>query len=256
VFRHDEIVRVQRDWETFTASDGVEINKATYDHAAAMLTSMDPPRHTRLRRLITAGFTPRMIGRLEEHLVQRTHRILDGAAEQRSCDLLSDIAFQLPMHVISDIVGIPEPDRPSVFEQTERVLRAYDPTTSYTPADSEEAHAELFGYASRLSEEKRAHPADDVWTLISQAEIVDRAGSGSAPPHAPYEREPGRAGRAAPGRQVAASEDANTDRSRSPMSSRAMAARATTSVWVRKPCCTPGYRRTSACTPAARSISP
>ena len=70
VFRHAEIVRVQRDWETFTATDGVEINKASYDHAVAMLTSMDPPRHTRLRRLITAGFTPRMIGRLEEHLVQ------------------------------------------------------------------------------------------------------------------------------------------------------------------------------------------
>lgn len=176
VLRHDEIVRVQRDWETFTASDGVEINKATYDHAAAMLTSMDPPRHTRLRRLITAGFTPRMIGRLEEHLVRRTHGILDVAAERGSCDLVSDIAFQLPMHVISDIVGIPEADRPWVFEQTERVLRAFDPTTSYTPADSEDAHAELFAYASRLSEEKRAHPADDVWTLISQAEIVDDDG--------------------------------------------------------------------------------
>ncbi len=176
VFRHAEIVRVQRDWATFTATDGVEINKASYDHAVAMLTSMDPPRHTRLRRLITAGFTPRMIGRLEEHLVQRTRRILDTAAEQGACDFVSDIAFPLPMHVISDIVGIPDADRPWVFEQTERVLRAYDPTTSYTPADSEDAHAELFAYASQLSEEKRAHPADDVWTLISQAEIVDDDG--------------------------------------------------------------------------------
>jgi cytochrome P450 len=176
VFRHAEIVRVQRDWATFTATDGVEINKASYDHAVAMLTSMDPPRHTRLRRLITAGFTPRMIGRLEDHLVQRTRRILDTAAEQGACDFVSDIAFPLPMHVISDIVGIPEADRPWVFEQTERVLRAYDPTTSYTPADGEDAHAELFAYASQLSEEKRAHPADDVWTLISQAEIVDDDG--------------------------------------------------------------------------------
>jgi cytochrome P450 len=172
VFRHAEIVRVQRDWETFTATDSVEIPKSQYEHTAAMLTSMDPPQHTRLRRLISAGFTPRMIARLEQHITERTHRILDRAVELDECDFVADVAFPLPMHVIADIVGIPEADRPWVFEQTERVLRAFDPTTSYTPADADDAHAKLFAYASELSEEKRARPADDVWTLISQAEIV------------------------------------------------------------------------------------
>ena len=172
VFRHAEIVQVQRDWETFTATDSVEIPKGQYEHTAAMLTSMDPPQHTRLRRLISAGFTPRMIAKLEEHIADRTHRILDRASEQGECDFVDDVAFLLPMHVIADIVGIPEADRPWVFEQTERVLRAFDPTTSYTPADADDAHAQLFAYASELSDEKRARPADDVWTLISQAEIV------------------------------------------------------------------------------------
>jgi cytochrome P450 len=172
VFRHAEIQHVQRDWETFTATDSVEIPKSQYQHTGAMLTSMDPPQHTRLRRLISAGFTPRMIGKLEEHITQRIHRILDRAAEHDECDFVADVAFPLPMHVIADIVGIPEADRPWVFEQTERVLRAFDPTTVYTPADADDAHAKLFAYASELSEAKRARPADDVWTLISQAEIV------------------------------------------------------------------------------------
>jgi len=176
VFRHAEIVRVHRDWETFTATDSVEIPKSQYEFSSAMLTSMDPPAHTRLRRLVTAGFTPRMIARLEEHIVERTTRILDVAAERGDCDFFRDVAFPLPMHVIADIVGIPEADRTWVFEQINRIARAFDPTTSFTPEDGADAHAQLFAYASALSAEKRAHPADDVWTLISQAEIEDDDG--------------------------------------------------------------------------------
>jgi cytochrome P450 len=169
---HAEIVQVQRDWETFTATDGVEIHKVRYDHAAAMISAMDPPDHARLRRLVSAGFTPRMIDRLEDLITKRTDRILDTAASLGECDFVRDVAFPLPMHVIADIVGIPEADRRWVFEQVERVLRAYDTNTSLTPEDSEDAHAVLFAYAKQLSEAKRAHPQDDVWTLISHAEVV------------------------------------------------------------------------------------
>jgi cytochrome P450 len=172
VLRHAEIVQVQRDWETFTATDGVEIHKATYDHATAMLSAMDPPGHARLRRLVTSGFTPRMIGRLEDHIIERTGRILDAAAALGDCDFVADVAFPLPMHVIADIVGIPEDDRQWVFGQVDRVMRAHDPNTDFTPEDSLDAHAQLFEYAERLSAQKRAHPEDDVWTLISEAEIV------------------------------------------------------------------------------------
>ena len=172
VLRHEEIMQVQRDWETFTAVDGVEIHKAKYDYAVAMLSAMDPPEHARLRRLVKAGFTPRMIARLEEHITLRAHRILDDAGERGEVDFVTDVAFLLPMHVIADIVGIPESDREWVFQQVERVLRAQDANNDLTPEDSEDAHGQLFAYAERLSVQKRAHPEDDVWTLLSQAEVV------------------------------------------------------------------------------------
>jgi cytochrome P450 len=177
VVRHAEVQQANRDWETFTATESVTIAASPADRQGHMLVSMDPPDHTRLRRLITAGFTPRMIGRLEEHIERRTGVILDAAEEAGTCDFVRDIAYQLPMHVIADIVGIPEDDRPWIFERTDLMLRALDPGNDLTVHDQRAAQIDLFGYAQQLTERKRSEPADDVWTLIAQAELTDDDGT-------------------------------------------------------------------------------
>ena len=176
VVRHAEIQLANRDWETFTATDSVTIapSEARGGHT---LVSMDPPDHTRLRRLITAGFTPRMIGKLEEHIAARAERILDAAAGAGTCDFVRDIAYPLPMHVIADIVGIPEHDRPWVFERTDVMLRALDPSSPLTLDDQRAAQIDLYTYAKDLTDRKRQEPADDVWTLIAQAELLDDEGN-------------------------------------------------------------------------------
>jgi cytochrome P450 len=133
---------------------------------------MDPPEHTRLRRLISAGFTPRMIGKLDDHISKRTDQILDAVEARGHCDFVSDVAYQLPMHIIADIVGIPDQDRPWVFERTDTMIRAMDPGLGMTVADRRAAEAELWEYARGLSAQKREHPADDVWTILTQAEIT------------------------------------------------------------------------------------
>lgn len=176
VVRHAEIQQANRDWETFTSTDSVTIPPSPADRQGHMLVSMDPPDHTRLRRLITAGFTPRMIGKLEADIAERSRQILDDAGALGRCDFVRDIAYQLPMHVIADIVGIPEQDRPWIFERTDVTLRALQPTSELTPADARAAQIELFQYARDLTEAKRNDPADDVWTLIAQAEITDDDG--------------------------------------------------------------------------------
>jgi len=177
VVRHAEVQQANRDWETFTATESVGIGRGSKDRHGHMLVSMDPPDHTRLRRLITAGFTPRMIGRLEEHIAHRTERILDAAASTGACDFVRDIAYQLPMHVIADIVGIPDADRPWIFERTDLMLRAIDPNSSVSFDTQRTVQIELFEYARKLTEEKRSRPADDVWTLIAQAEIPAEDGT-------------------------------------------------------------------------------
>jgi cytochrome P450 len=112
-----------------------------------------------------------MIGRLEEHIEARTKAILDAAGEAGECDFVRDVAYPLPMHVIADIVGIPEADRPWVFERTDLMLRALDPNNDHTFDEHRAVQVELFGYAHELTNRKRAEPADDVWTLIAQAEL-------------------------------------------------------------------------------------
>jgi cytochrome P450 len=177
VVRHAEIQRANRDWESFTATHNVVIDPAPSEHSGSMLVSMDPPAHTRLRRLITAGFTPRMIGRLEEHIAERSRRILDAAATKGDCDFVRDIAYQLPMHVIADIVGIPDEDRDHIFTCTDASLRGFVPDSGVTAADRYAATLELFRYAQELTAARRREPADDVWTLIAHAEIEDDDGS-------------------------------------------------------------------------------
>ncbi|MCU1370421.1 MAG: hypothetical protein JWO77_1615 [Ilumatobacteraceae bacterium] len=177
VVRHAEVQAANRDWETFTATESVTVAPSPAERQGHMLVSMDPPDHTRLRRLITAGFTPRMIQRLEEHVTARTERILDDVPADGRCDFVRDIAYLLPMHVIADIVGIPEEDRPWIFERTDITLRALDPASPLTLDDQRNAQIDLFTYAQQLTERKRAEPADDVWTLIAQAEIPTEDGS-------------------------------------------------------------------------------
>jgi cytochrome P450 len=180
VVRHDEIERANRDWQTFSARDGSGLAPSAPELRGHMLVSMDPTDHTRMRRLISAGFTPRMIADLEQRIATRTTCILDAVAAKGECDFVQDVAYQLPMHVIADIVGIPEDERPWVFERAEILLKSLDPTTSLTEADRLSAQADIFQYAQALSRRKRAEPGDDVWTKLTVAEITDEDGSPTA----------------------------------------------------------------------------
>ncbi len=172
VVRHAEVQRVSRDSETFSAADGPSI-VATPALRGHTLTHSDGHDHTRLRTLISAGFTPRMIGRLEDQILIRTREILDVVAGMGECDFVRDIAYLLPMQLIGDIIGIPEADRSWVFAQTDAIIGG----ASSAPVGASEAERQLFAYAQQLSEAKRRQPADDVWSLLAAAEIDQNEGA-------------------------------------------------------------------------------
>ncbi len=175
VFGHPEIAEVNRDWERFGAADGPTLTAMPAEMRGTALIWMDPPDHTRLRKLVSAGFTPRMLRRLDELLVRRTDQILDAVAGAGAFNFVSEVAFQLPMHVIADIMGIPEDERPQVFALTDRMLTGIDGTPEVREAASR-ARVELFQYAEGLSARKLAEPADDVWTELTQASVADADG--------------------------------------------------------------------------------
>ncbi|MFY9918297.1 MAG: hypothetical protein WAL26_07870, partial [Mycobacterium sp.] len=144
VLGHREIEQANRDWETFSVHDGTTIVPFPPAQRGVMFVTKDPPEYNRIRRLISAGFTPRMVGRLENKIRTRTERILDEAAARVELDFVPEIAYQLPMHVIADIVGIPEPDRPDVFRLTDLIMRSVDPFQNIAKDEQRKAEVALF----------------------------------------------------------------------------------------------------------------
>ena len=139
---------------------------------------MDGPPHTRLRRLVSRGFTPRMLDSLDGHLRWRTDRILDAvAAEGGEVDFVHSVAELLPLHVIADIIGIPEGDRAAVFDGTSTILRAFDPNGGVGLAERLATERRLFEYASAFNDGKRREPVDDIWSELVRAEVVDNDGT-------------------------------------------------------------------------------
>jgi len=176
--RHDDLRTVNRDTRSFTAYDGAQIRDTAENRKGKMLISMDGPPHTRLRRLVSQGFTPRMLDTLVEHLRWRTDVILDDvAAKDGDIDFVRDVAELLPLHVIADIIGIPEPERTSVFDSTNTILRAFDPNGGVGLEERLATERRLFSYASSFNAAKRAAPADDIWSELVGAEVIDDDGA-------------------------------------------------------------------------------
>ena len=139
------------------------------------LIDMDPPRHTRYRRLVSRGFTPRMIGLLGDYLRNRTDIILDRVVEAGRCDFVRDVSAELPLQAIAEMMGIPVEDRSKVFDWTNAMVGAEDPELVKSRDDILGAAAELFGYSHKLQVERRTTPADDIVTTLLSADIDGEA---------------------------------------------------------------------------------
>ncbi|HUI04576.1 MAG TPA: cytochrome P450 [Acidimicrobiales bacterium] len=170
VSKHEDVQVVSRNPDLFRAFDGPQLSSQP-EIAGTMLVSMDGPDHVRLRRLISAGFTPRMVKQLEHQIRRWAESIVDRALQQGECDFVSEIAYKLPMQVIADIVGIPPQDRDWLFALTNEMLQGGVPESPRAPDEYFDVQVKMFEYAQRLGQAKRDDPQDDVWTILSTVEI-------------------------------------------------------------------------------------
>jgi cytochrome P450 len=177
VSRHADVQAVSRDPVRFRSLEGPAIPDTAPERAGVMLVTMDPPDHTRLRRLVSAGFTPRMTALLDAQARAWAVSIVESALARGACDFVQEVAYPLPMHMIADIVGIPRADREWLFDRVNALLLSTDPETRLGVSERAAIERELFGYAQALGVEKRRNPADDVWTLLTTAEIEQPDGS-------------------------------------------------------------------------------
>lgn len=173
VTRYEEVQRVSRDSTTFHNAPNPFIDDGTSspDQDAGtreLLISLDAPDHIKLRKLINKGFTPRRVNDLSDRLLERTNAIIDGLMERDGCDLVHDLALWLPLHVIADMVGVPEEDRAQVFAWTELTF-GFDPTV--TPEQRAGAMVDMFMYADNLASEREKNPQDDLMSVLLGAEV-------------------------------------------------------------------------------------
>jgi cholest-4-en-3-one 26-monooxygenase len=173
--KYEDVQAANRDTELFCAIDGPSISDNP-EMRGTMLVSMDGKHHMRQRKIISSGFTPRMVGRLEEQARVWAVKIVEDALERGTCDFVQDVAYQLPMHMIADIVGIPVEDRAALFQITKDFLTPGDPEDPDAQAHHMKAQIGLFQYAQKLGQGKRDNPQDDIWTIISSAEIETEDG--------------------------------------------------------------------------------
>lgn len=133
-----------------------------------VLLNMDAPHHTKLRKIISRGFTPRVINGLRAELKARAESIVKEAAESGSGDFVTQVASELPLQAIAELIGIPQEDRMKVFTWSNDMTGYDDPESE---ADPVAASAEVLGYAYQMAAARKECPADDIVTKLIEADV-------------------------------------------------------------------------------------
>jgi cholest-4-en-3-one 26-monooxygenase len=179
ITKYDDVVTVGRDGATYSSDQrrggvvGLEDMPGMEDfgEGGRLMLTMDPPDHTRYRKLVNRGFTPRQMRMLEPHIREITAKILDEVIEQGGCDYVVDVAAELPLQVIAEMLGVPMEDRHKLFEWSNRMIGSEDPEYMVSQDLVQNAQIEMFMYANELAAQRRNDPRDDIITALLDAEV-------------------------------------------------------------------------------------
>jgi cholest-4-en-3-one 26-monooxygenase len=174
ITRADDLATISHDWERNSSEWGItlhELPEADLEQQRMMMLQMDPPRHTKLRLLVNKGFTPRMISGLHDQVRTIARDIVEGIAARRECDFVVDVAAELPLQVIAEMMGVPAEDRHKLFDWSNRMIGSEDPEYAVSAENAFAAATEMFLYANDLAAKKRAEPGNDIISVLLAAEV-------------------------------------------------------------------------------------
>jgi cytochrome P450 len=172
VATHAETLQVLRDPDTFSSERGGTLLQ-DLPVAGSVLTMMDDPRHGRIRRLVSTGLTPRMVSRLEADLRRRAVALIDAIADDTAVDFVVDVAAELPMQTICNLLGVPEGDRHELQAALDPGLDIREGDASTERVSRPPQQRWLQEYAAALIADKRVHPTDDMLSVVVSATLTD-----------------------------------------------------------------------------------
>ncbi|MEU7907147.1 cytochrome P450 [Actinoplanes sp. NPDC049118] len=178
VTRHADVMAVSRDSDTFSSWENTAIVRFQPDMPRDriemqryVLLNMDPPQHTKQRAIVSRGFTPRAINSLRAALAARAERIVAGVTDDPSGDFVTQIACELPLQAIAELLGVPQDDRRNVFDWSNAMIGYDDPDYGGGGVDPLAPAMELLAYAMKMAEDRQTCPMNDIVTQLVNAQI-------------------------------------------------------------------------------------
>ena len=175
VTKHADVLEISRNSELYSSQrktaiirHAQQVTEESLEMQRLIMLNLDPPLHTKVRAIVSRGFTPRAIGKLRETLTARAATIVQTALKEGTGDFVTDVAAELPLQAIADLLGIPQQDRGKIFAWSNEMIGYDDPDYG---GDGQAAAAELVGYAMVMAEDRRACPRDDIVTKLVNAEL-------------------------------------------------------------------------------------
>jgi cholest-4-en-3-one 26-monooxygenase len=175
VTRHKDVVAISRDSDTFSSYENGAIirfpsgnSREQVELQRVIMLNTDPPHHTKIRGIVSRGFTPRAINDLRDVLIERAAKIVATALERGTGDFVTDVACELPLQAIAELIGVPQDDRHKLFTWSNDMVGYDDPDYN---ADGDTAAAEVLGYSMLMAEDRRACPRDDIVTKLVNAQV-------------------------------------------------------------------------------------
>jgi cytochrome P450 len=137
-----------------------------------LLVNMDGPQHIRIRKLVTSVFTPRAVRGLTDSIAAHAQALVQSVVDREQFDVVADLASELPLLVLSDLLGMPRADRRLLYQWSNHLVGFDDPEYGGGDVDAyRSTMAEAFQYALRLAADRRAHPTDDLISLLANVEV-------------------------------------------------------------------------------------
>lgn len=164
--RHEHVSHVSRHQDLYSAAQGVRPNVPDMS-----IISMDDPEHTRQRRIISKGFTPRKVRQLVEHMREVCDQVIDEMADKGECDFVEDFAIHLPLIIIAEMMGLDPGQRMKLYQWSEAMMAGDGRTDPDDPVMQGAANAfgEFAGECLALIEQRRSAPTDDIISILTGA---------------------------------------------------------------------------------------